>query len=218
MRNILQINAPINCNHLLGDDNELFFAIILQNIMHPKNAKRREAIVSGEYVELKTITDAKKYLSHLLEQNLSNQLLGIESECRSVLVKLAQGQGVQLVIEAESVYVAAAVMIQKKFSNGAGDRKSIIDEILSSDPYTIPDLARKLQLVISYKFHGKDLFSDNFGQFAPQEIGLRKKLVFRLWLHLCKRHNAVTAQQLADLFPMHEARIMIWDKYANEDG
>lgn len=88
MRSILKSDTPINYKDLFGVDEELVFAIIFQNVMHPKNAKRREAITSGEYVELKGIEDAKAYLSHLLENNLTTQLMGIESECRSVLERL----------------------------------------------------------------------------------------------------------------------------------
>lgn len=88
MRSVLKSDTPINCNHLFGADEELVFAIILQNVMHPKNAKRREAIASGDYLELKAIEDAKSYLSNMLEKNLTTQLMGIESECRSVLERL----------------------------------------------------------------------------------------------------------------------------------
>lgn len=52
-----------------------------------------------------------------------------------------------MVLEAPDYYVAASVLIQKKFFNGKGDRTSFIEVVCNTDPATIPDLARKLKLL-----------------------------------------------------------------------
>lgn len=83
-------------------------------------------------------------------------------------------------IEAKSVYLAAAVMNQKEFKNGCGDRKAIIDFILSADPSTIPDLVRKLRLLTCNSYYGNRIYSDGFKD-EVQEFTIRKNIVFRLW-------------------------------------
>jgi len=52
-----------------------------------------------------------------------------------------------MVLEAPDYYVAASVLIKKKFYNGKGDRTSFIEVVCNTDPATIPDLARKLKLL-----------------------------------------------------------------------
>jgi hypothetical protein len=49
--------------------------------LHPKNANRVEAIKDGSYVEIRTVEEARKFISSLLETNLKNELLGIQSAC-----------------------------------------------------------------------------------------------------------------------------------------
>ena len=67
---------------MFGTDEELVFAILLQNVLHPKNSNRSEAIKSNTYVEIKTVEEARHFIAGLLETNLKNELMGIESACK----------------------------------------------------------------------------------------------------------------------------------------
>lgn len=73
---------------MLGADQELIFAILLQNLLHPKNSNRVEAIKSGLYKELKTAEEGRAFIVALLESNLKNELQGIESACKNQMASL----------------------------------------------------------------------------------------------------------------------------------
>ena len=76
-----KVEGQVTLQSMLGTDQEIVYAILLQNALHPKNANRVEAIKDGSYVEIRTVEEARKFLSSLLETNLKNELLGIQSAC-----------------------------------------------------------------------------------------------------------------------------------------
>ena len=78
----------LNGTILLGNDRELCFSIILQNVLQPKNSNRTEAIKSGVYKEITTVEQARVYCSELMGSNLKNELLSIESECKNKVAQL----------------------------------------------------------------------------------------------------------------------------------
>jgi len=58
--------SPVNDFYtlpMIKDDRELAAAIILQNLMQPKNHHRTESINGKQYHELKSNEEAKAYLS-----------------------------------------------------------------------------------------------------------------------------------------------------------
>ena len=67
---------------------------------------------------------------------------------------------VKILLEAPDVYIAAAALNSLKFYIGKGDRSAFFDIVLNTDPATIPDLYRKLQLITKGDFLGLDLFND----------------------------------------------------------
>lgn len=64
---------------LINGNREILLAILFQNMMHPKNHQRREAVASKQYVEILTESDATNYLSTMLSNNLKNEFSGKES-------------------------------------------------------------------------------------------------------------------------------------------
>ena len=69
-------------------------------------------------------------------------------------------EDVKIMLEAPDVYYAALILSKKEFFNGRGDRSSFFEIVLNSDPTTIADLSRKLQLVTAAKFHDLKIFND----------------------------------------------------------
>lgn len=66
-------------------------------------------------------------------------------------------------LNAPDKYFAGAMLSIKKLCNGAGDRKSIYDMILSmsaAELATIPDLAAKLSFIATSEAYGNLIFSD----------------------------------------------------------
>ena len=64
---------------MINGNRKLMAAIMLQNIMQPKNTHRREAVASKNYYELKDAEEAEKYFCDLISQNLKIELAGRES-------------------------------------------------------------------------------------------------------------------------------------------
>ena len=49
---------------------EFYFAISLQNQLHPKNSQRVQAVQNGTYTQINSTSDANDYLASLLRRNL----------------------------------------------------------------------------------------------------------------------------------------------------
>ena len=58
---------------------EVVFAMLLQNMMHPKNSNRREAIQSKKYIEFMNVDQAHNYIDDIIRTNLTNELRQAES-------------------------------------------------------------------------------------------------------------------------------------------
>lgn len=64
---------------MIDRDNEILFATIFQNCMHPKNHQRREGVTSKVYVQINNKQDATTYLSKVLSFNLRNEIASKET-------------------------------------------------------------------------------------------------------------------------------------------
>ena len=67
---------------------------------------------------------------------------------------------VKILLQAPDVFIAAAALNSMQFYMGRGDRTAFFDIVLSTDPRTIPDLGRKLQMITSKKFMGLTFYND----------------------------------------------------------
>lgn len=75
-------------------------AILLQNLQHPKNQHRREAIKNEQYIEIKNEGIANMYLEKLVYRNLEIEFKNQESQ-------LAQGQNKAFSLECAQEFVEA---------------------------------------------------------------------------------------------------------------
>lgn len=112
IRQMLKSQDQLNASSLLGGESDIVFAIMLQNVMQPKNSNRTDAIKSNSYKELRTSEDALDFVNSLISQHFKNDLLSVETSCKNQIASLQQMQGVKLILEAPDVYLAAAVLIQ----------------------------------------------------------------------------------------------------------
>ena len=67
-------NPYSNILEFFNGDEEILFAVLLQNAMHPKNSDRTGAIKDGSYIEILTNDDAQRYIGGLVRTYLSNEL------------------------------------------------------------------------------------------------------------------------------------------------
>ena len=59
------------------------YAILIQNAFHPKNSQRVASIKDKTYREIRTNSDAVKYLSDLLKLHMTHELQTIEANVQS---------------------------------------------------------------------------------------------------------------------------------------
>ena len=95
---------------IFANNRVLLVAVSLQNLLHPKNHNRTEAIASKTYVEIRTEEQAVSYLNGLLQHNLNIVLLAEETKIMSKLQAEAQSQGISALIEAPDVYYMIAML------------------------------------------------------------------------------------------------------------
>mgnify|MGYP006112366359 CR=1 FL=1 len=77
------VEAPyksINQLPMIKGDQVVLLAILVQNAQQPKNKHRTDAIADKTYREIKSKSDAEKYILSILKVNLENELRGVEKE------------------------------------------------------------------------------------------------------------------------------------------
>mgnify|MGYP000966998975 CR=1 FL=1 len=119
-----------------------------------------------------------------------------------------------MVLAAPDHYYAAAVLNDVNFYLGKGDRTLFFDCITSSDPNSYPDLARKLALVTKVEYLGFKFYNDKLAK--PERVN--RQTVFKIWLHLRRKHKHISLEQLKAFAPYQEENLDVWDKYVDENG
>jgi hypothetical protein len=106
-------------------------------------------------------------------------------------------------------------LIENQFYIGKGDRTTFFEVVLNSDPTKIKFLAQKLLLVTNNtEFEGKKIYNDKL----CNNLNLNQQLVYKLWLHCVRRHKTITLDEMIKFAPYMEERILLWDKYVDEEG
>lgn len=92
-----------------------------------KNSSRVDAIADGSYVDFQNEKDAKDYLDQILQKNLLNKLMTMESE----LVKKFQSGSAERLAEqillAPDQFYAAALLEQNEMYFGRGDFTRVLN-------------------------------------------------------------------------------------------
>ena len=175
-----------------GGDQEILYAVLLQNKLQPKNSNRTDAIKSGKYIEIESLQQAQAFISNLVETNLTNELRSVESAIMNVMNSRQSYAGIGTIVNAPDVYIAAVAMSNSSFYEGKGDRSKFFELILEQNPAGIPDLARKLKLVTSKHFMELSLYNDE----KCDPVRINKKIIYKLWMHCCRKSNAVTLEEM----------------------
>lgn len=110
------------------------------------------------------------------------------------MAQLQSAADLKKLVDAPDVYVAAVAMSQKAFYEGKGDRTTFFKIIQDLNPKMIPDLAKKLKLVVSKDFMGMPLYNDKMCK--PERVNQRT--IYRLWLHCCRKTDAMTLAQMIE--------------------
>lgn len=95
---------------MFGGEQEILFAMLLQNMLQPKNSNRVEAIKAGKYVEIDTVEKARALINDLIRTNLGNELRSTESAIHSSIASLQSEADLKKLVEAPDVYIAAVAL------------------------------------------------------------------------------------------------------------
>jgi hypothetical protein len=83
VRQMLKTQDMLNAKSLLSGEQDVVFAVMLQNCLQPKNSNRTDAIKSGAYKELRTSEEALAFINSLISQHFKNDLLSVETSCKN---------------------------------------------------------------------------------------------------------------------------------------
>ena len=197
-----------------GGDEEILFAVLLQNSMHPKNSDRTSAVKDGSYIEIMTNEDAQRYLSGMVRTYLGNELNSAQSSVLNALSSMQTMADLRKLVEAPDVFIAAVALSEKSFYEGKGDRTSFFKVVMDLNPVRIPDLGRKLKLVTAKDFMGISLYNDKMCQ--PDRVN--KQTIFQLWMHCCRTSSAVTIEQMIEFQPHAEEPLRMYDRFVDSEG
>lgn len=82
------------------------------------------------------------------------------------------------------------------------------------NPARIPDLGRKLKLVVSKEFMGMPLYNDKMCN--PDRV--KQKTLYELWLHCCRVGQVLTVEQLIEFQPHAEEQLRVYDRFVDNEG
>jgi hypothetical protein len=202
---------------LINEDTELATALILQNLQHPKNHHRREAIAAKTYMEILTPEAGQAFLSRLLSTNLRNELASRETQIRTELLSSQASQSAEVFLQAPDKYFAAAVLMQKSLLLGSGDRTTIIYAMKKSGG-ACKAIKDKLILLQKVKFLGFKMFKDDFTKVSPDAVNINTHEQYHIWLTLVRQKKVITQEEFVEAFPNTREKAEVWAEAIDETG
>ena len=197
-----------------GGDEEILFAVLLQNAQQPKNSDRTSAIKDGSYVEILTKEDALRYIGGMVRTHLGNELNSAKSSVLNALASMQTMADLRKLVAAPDVFIAAVALSEKSFFEGKGDRTSFFNVVMELNPSRIPDLGRKLKLVTSKEFMGMPLYNDKMCQVDR----VNKHTIYLLWRHCCRKTGVVSLEQMIEFQPHAEEQLRMYDRFVDGEG
>ena len=70
-------------------------------------------------------------------------------------------------------------------------------------------------MISTGEFLGYSIYKDHW---KVAETNLTKKTVFNLWMHLCRKNERLTIDQMVEIFPYFEDKLHLWDQCCGENG
>ena len=201
---------------LINGDKQLVCAIALQNLMHPKNHHRREAVTAKQYHALLNLEEAQNYLGNMLIQNLRMEMAGKESAIREDYIKQNAANSGSLFLGAPDIYYSAAVLIQEGLKIGDGGRTSLI-YLMMKQAKKCKSIIGKLQIIQKTTFHGHKVIHDKFKN-QPDSLVIGRKLIFQMWLTFVRQKRVLTSVDYIQAFPHLAERINLWEECIDETG
>jgi len=185
MRLLKNTNDRLRIEDLMGPDRELILAKLIQNALHPKNMQRADAIKLGKYNHILTAGDGQAYLNHMLESHFDMELMTIERKLRKAREKAKGPEAREGETDLER---EIARLVSGGICNGNGGRNNWVNDFCSMEPSYWKDVVVLVKILADGHYYGQSIYCDGWKE---PETRMAKKPVFKLWLHLCRRHKAI---------------------------
>lgn len=202
---------------LINGDREICSAIILQNLLHPKNSNRRDAIDTHSYIAIANHEQAVEFLSRTLLTNLKNDLSGKETQIRTTLLSAQSMQSAEVFLNAPDIYFAASILLNDKLLIGSGDRTRIIHTIRKAGSKCLV-IKDKLILLQKVKFLGFKMFHDDFKKWQPEDLAISRHEKYLMWLTLVRQKQALTNEDYIEAFPDMREQAEVWIDCIDDQG
>lgn len=199
---------------LINGNMIVMFAIVFQNIMHPKNFHRREAVTAKTYVEITNQEVATQYINSMLTKNLKLEFYGKESAMRTEARDAVSYQSNSLFVEAPDVYYAAAILVSTRKMES--DQYDIISQLCDGEGM-IPSVKEKLKLLQMSTYANVKLYKNYFKDY-PENFNFKKHSVFRLWYNLVRRKQLLTNDEFIEAIPESQKRAELWIQVVDDEG
>ena len=79
-------------------EEEILLAVVLQNMLHPNNSNRTEAIKNRKYVEITSLQTACEFIEETVRSNLTNQLRQAHDDVKQAWEKLESVSELRLIV------------------------------------------------------------------------------------------------------------------------
>lgn len=181
--------------------------MLFQNMLHPSNKSRREAIESNQYAEIVTKEDAEKYLKEIYRNMLNLEISGEESR----IIMLQNTDMYKNIAETSLLIkdIPTFVNLVSGLKVGDGGVSNLINAMIKN---TSLNPFEKLKVIINMKYDNKTVFADQY-KVHPGNLKMRSSRKFRLFIRYCNNSDLISKSQFMELFPeITEEKIEKWLK------
>ena len=187
------------------------YAMLFQNMLHPSNKSRREAIESNQYSEIVTKEDAEKYLKDTYRNLLSLEISGEESR-----IIMLQNADMYANIADTSLLIKdipTFVNLIKGLKVGDGGVANLIKSMIKN---TTLNPFEKLKVILNMKYDNKIVFTDNY-KVHPGWLSMKSSNMYKLFIRYCHNSDLISRSQFIELFSkITEEKMEKWIKSYNE--
>lgn len=208
---IPSISVPSELSELeCFNDPLINFAILFQNCLHPSNKLRREAIENGQYAEILSKEDAKKYFKsiykNLIELEIANE------ETRIVMIQTANFNAniSDMTLLIRDAYAFFEMIRGLKVGDGG-----VIALIRAMQKKNSLSPYQKLKIIVRRSFDGMVAFKDEYKE-DPGDLKISSGNKYRLYIRYVYKNKEITDEEFKDIFPTITDEKVSLNKYSRE--
>ena len=99
LSDLINLDEPVSdILEFFESQEDILFAVVLQNMLHPNNSNRTEAIKNRKYVEITSLQTACEFIEETVRSNLTNQLRQAHDDVKQAWEKLESVSELRLIV------------------------------------------------------------------------------------------------------------------------